>query len=144
VSAFEHHIFICTNRREPGNPRGCCNADGTEALRNAFKNEVKARGLGATVRANSAGCLDQCELGPTVVIYPRGIWYGGVTVADVPRILEETVRNGKILDDLLISDHLLNNRPAAQQVKAAREAAAGVVPSPPATFSLDLSPPKSS
>ena len=62
------------------------------------------------VRANKAGCLDQCELGPTVVIYPQGVWYGSVTPADVPRIIEETVVGGKILDDLKIPEHRLNTR----------------------------------
>src|SRR5688500_9250300 len=62
---FTSHIFICCNRREPGNSRGCCDPDGGEALRNCFKNELKKRGLGPLVRANKAGCLDQCELGPT-------------------------------------------------------------------------------
>ena len=60
------------------------------------------------MRANAAGCLDQCELGPTVVIYPQAIWYGGVKPADVPRILEETVMQGRVLPDLLIPDEQLN------------------------------------
>lgn len=105
---FESHIFICCNRREPGHSRGCCDPDGSEALRNAFKVEVKKRKLGPLVRANKAGCLDQCELGPTVVIYPQGIWYGGVQLSDVPRIIEETVIQGKILPDLLIPADKLN------------------------------------
>ena len=105
---FISHIFVCCNRREPGHRRGCCDPDGGEALRNAFKAEVKRRGLGPAVRANMAGCLDQCELGPTVVIYPQQIWYGHVTAADVPRIIEETVIGGRIVDDLLIDDDQLN------------------------------------
>ena len=79
-------------------------------LRNLFKAEVKRRNLGPCVRANKAGCLDQCELGPTVVIYPQGIWYGNVTPADVPRIIEKTVEGGQILDDLLIPNELLNTK----------------------------------
>jgi (2Fe-2S) ferredoxin len=79
-------------------------------LRTAFKDEVKRRNLGPTVRANSAGCLDQCELGPIVVIYPQQIWYGGVTVDDVERIIDETIIGGRIIDDLVIPDHLLNTK----------------------------------
>lgn len=108
MAAFTNHIFVCCNRRESGSARGCCDPDGSEALRSAFKSEVKKRKLGPLVRANKAGCLDQCELGPTVVIYPQGIWYGGVTLADVPRIIEETVIGGKILDDLVIPPEQLN------------------------------------
>jgi (2Fe-2S) ferredoxin len=105
---FTHHIFVCCNRREPGHSRGCCDPDGRQALRDCFKAELKKRRLGVGVRANQAGCLDQCELGPTVVIYPQGIWYGHVQPADVPRIIDETIINGRILDDLLIADDWLN------------------------------------
>jgi len=111
MPAFTHHLFICCNQREPGSARGCCDPAGNEALRNAFKVECKKRGLGPLVRANKAGCLDQCEHGPAVVIYPQGIWYGHVTLADVPRILEETVQHGRVLEDLRIPDDKLNARP---------------------------------
>ena len=110
MTAFTHHIFICSNQRSPGHARGCCDPNGTEQLRNAFKTEVKRRGLNPLVRANNAGCLDQCELGPTVVIYPQGIWYGNVQLDDVSRIIEETIVGGKILEDLLIPDELLNTK----------------------------------
>ena len=108
MAAFTHHIFVCCNQREPGHPRGCCDPEGSEALRNCFKTQLKQRKLGPLVRANSAGCLDQCELGPTVVIYPQGIWYGGVTLEDVPRIIEETIVSGRVLEDLRIPDEQLN------------------------------------
>lgn len=107
---FTHHIFVCCNRREPGHSRGCCDPEGTEALRSAFKKEIERRGLKPLVRANYSGCLDQCELGPTVVIYPQAIWYGGVRPADVPRIVEETIIGGRILEDLLIPADKLNCR----------------------------------
>jgi (2Fe-2S) ferredoxin len=115
MPAFTHHIFICCNRREPGNPRGCCDPDGSEALRSAFKAELKKRKLGPLVRANKAGCLDQCELGPTVVIYPQAIWYGGVKLSDVPRIIDETIVGGRVLEDLLIPAEKLNNPPATRK-----------------------------
>jgi len=105
---FTSHIFVCCNRREPGHTRGCCDPDGAQALRDRFKTELKARKLGPLVRANQSGCLDQCELGPTVVIYPQGIWYGGVTLQDVPRIIDETIVAGRVIDDLLIPDERLN------------------------------------
>ncbi len=107
---FTHHIFICCNQRAAASSRGCCDVAGSEELRNLFKAEVKKRGLGPLVRANKAGCLDQCEQGPTVVIYPQQIWYGNVTPADVPRIIEETVIGGKVLDDLRIPEDRLNTK----------------------------------
>lgn len=105
---FTNHIFVCCNQRKPGHSRGCCNPDGSDALRDAFKSELKRRGLGPLVRANQSGCLDQCELGPTVVIYPQEIWYGHVTLDDVPRIIEETIVAGRMLEDLLIPEERLN------------------------------------
>ena len=105
MSKFTSHIFVCCNQRSPGHRRGCCDS---KQLRAAFKAAVKQRNLGPTVRANVAGCLDQCERGPTVVIYPQQVWYGGVKLDDVPRIIDETVIGGKILEDLLIEDDMLS------------------------------------
>ena len=75
-----------------------------------MKVELDRRGLKPLVRANKAGCLDQCELGPTVVIYPQGIWYGGVQPKDVPRIVEETIIQGKVIPELVIDDEQLNKK----------------------------------
>lgn len=110
MSEFTHHIFVCCNQRAPGHTRGCCDPDGSEALRNAFKAEVKRLGCPPEVRANKAGCLEQCELGPAVVIYPQQIWYGGVKLEDVPRIIEKTVLGGEVLEDLLIPGEMLNTK----------------------------------
>ena len=117
MAAFTHHVFICGNVREPGHRRGCCDPDGNQALREAFKKAIKAAGFGRLVRANHAGCLEQCEQGPAVVIYPQGIWYGGVTVADVPRIVEKTIIGGEVLNDLLIPDDCLNDPTCGGRVK---------------------------
>lgn len=109
MSAFKHHIFVCGNVRAPGHPRACCDPEGKGELRDAFKAELRRVGLGNTARANHAGCLDQCEHGPTVVIYPMGVWYGNVKVEDVPRIVSTTILGGEILNDLQIADSCLNN-----------------------------------
>jgi (2Fe-2S) ferredoxin len=109
MPAFTHHIFVCGNVREPGNKRGCCDPDGRRELQQAFKQELKKAGLVPLIRANHTGCLEQCEHGPTVVIYPQAVWYGHVSTADVPRIVEKTIIGGEILDDLLIPDDCLNN-----------------------------------
>jgi (2Fe-2S) ferredoxin len=131
---FECHLFVCCNRREPGNARGCCNPDGADQLQAAFKAELTKHGLVPRVRANKSGCLDQCELGPTVVIYPQQIWYGGVRLEDVPRIVAETVIAGRVVSDLLIPDERLNTkpRPAAPPVAAQhRQQVVGATPSEP-------------
>lgn len=83
-------------------------------MRDALKTELKRAGCGPLVRANAAGCLDQCERGPVLVIYPQGIWYGGVRLEDLPRIVATTIIGGEILPDLLIPDADLNTRSAAK------------------------------
>ena len=107
---FESHIFVCCNTRDPDHKRGCCDPDGKQKLRDCFKQELHRHRLNGLVRANQSGCLDQCELGPTVVIYPQAIWYGHVTPDDVPRIVAETIVAGRVLEDLLIPDAKLNAR----------------------------------
>ena len=99
---FTHHIFICINKRESSDPRGCCSAKGSEALRQLFKDELKCMGLKGRVRANAAGCLDYCAMGPTVVIYPEGIWYSVKTPDDVHEILQRHVLKGEVVDRLRI------------------------------------------
>ena len=108
MARFKHHIFICINRRPPEDARGSCNSDGTERLRARFKKEVELRGLKKTVRANAAGCLDQCEHGPTVVVYPEAVWYGRVQLEDVPEIIESHILGGKPVERLLIPDGCIN------------------------------------
>jgi (2Fe-2S) ferredoxin len=109
MPAFTHHVFVCGNVREAGHPRGSCDPDGRQSLRDAFKVALKKAGVAATTRANQAGCLDQCEHGPVVVIYPLGVWYGPVKAEDVPRIVSRTIVEGEILEDLQIADNCLNN-----------------------------------
>ena len=99
---FERHIFVCTNRRPDGHPRGCCQSKGSEEVRDWFKREVKDRGLNTTVRANASGCLDACETGPTVVVYPEGVWYRVQSPEDVREIMEEHIVSGRIVARLAI------------------------------------------
>lgn len=103
---YRHHVFVCENRRDADDPRGCCAAKGSEAIRQALKEEIARRGLKREVRANAAGCLDACAHGPTVVVYPEGIWYGGVRVEDVPEIVERHLVDGVPVERLRIDERL--------------------------------------
>ncbi len=97
---YRRHVFVCLNERAPDDPRGCCMARGAAQVMDAFKRELKARNLARVIRANKAGCLDACEHGVSVVVYPDGVWYGGVTPADVPEIVEEHLVNGRVVERL--------------------------------------------
>ena len=90
---YRAHVFCCINVRPPGHPRGCCSEKGSEKLRNYMKVRAKELGL-ADTRINASGCLDRCELGPTMVIYPEGVWYGYRNTADIDEILETHVKGG--------------------------------------------------
>ena len=102
MPSFQRHVFVCTNERPADDPRGCCKAKGGVEVRDKMKAELKARGISKLVRANNAGCLDQCAFGVTVVVYPEQVWYGGVTVDDVPEIVDKHLVGGEIVERLLI------------------------------------------
>lgn len=98
---FDAHLFVCCNRRPDGHKRGSCAAAGSEKLRDYMKVRAKEMGL-PKVRVNLAGCLDRCELGPCMVIYPEGIWYKITSPADVDAVLERHVRDGGRVPELML------------------------------------------
>lgn len=98
---YDKHIFICTNQRAPGADKPSCGeAHGLELV-TEFKKILKERNLPIKVRAQKAGCLDICNYGPTLVVYPEGIFYVGVGISDVKEIIEQ---------------HIVNNKPVARLV----------------------------
>ena len=117
MSKFEKHIFVCTNQRDKGHPRGSCDPEGTGELHKLFKAAVAKRGLKGRVRANKAGCLDQCEHGPNVVVYPEQVWYGHVTASDVDEIVDQQIVGGKPVTRLIIADECLNAERCAHKPK---------------------------
>lgn len=70
---LDFHVFVCQNQRPDGHPRGCCLSKGSDKILNYMKARVKELGI-QNIRINKAGCLDQCENGPAIVIYPQGAW----------------------------------------------------------------------
>jgi len=90
---YQRHVFCCVNERPAGHKRGCCKEKDAVRLRNYLKARVRELGL-AGVRVNAAGCLDRCELGPTMVIYPEGVWYSCRTPEDVDEILRVHLVDG--------------------------------------------------
>ena len=100
---YQAHLFVCCNRRPDGHPRGSCAALGSEDLRDYMKSKAKQMGLKG-VRVNMAGCLDRCELGPCMVIYPEGVLYIIESNADVDTVLEQHVRDGGRAEALVLPD----------------------------------------
>lgn len=96
---YRLHVFCCTNVRPESHPRGSCARSNSVALRDYMKKQAKTMEIGR-VRVNAAGCLDRCELGPVMVVYPDGIWYRYETEADVDEILESHMKNGIVVERL--------------------------------------------
>jgi (2Fe-2S) ferredoxin len=98
---YDFHVFACVNRRPDGTSRGSCAARGSEKLRDYMKARAKELGL-PRLRINGAACLDRCELGPCVVIYPEGVWYRVTSTQDVDRVLKAHLVEGGRASELLL------------------------------------------
>jgi (2Fe-2S) ferredoxin len=102
TSYYKHHVFFCMNTREDG--RRCCGEHGALAAQQHAKKRIKAldmRGAGQ-VRINQAGCLDRCEEGPVLVVYPEATWYTYVDTSDIDEIIDSHLVGGKPVERLKI------------------------------------------
>lgn len=99
---YEKHLFFCCNQRDNGET--CCADKGAAAMRDYAKQRVEELGLAGPgkVRVNRAGCLDRCEEGPCIVVYPDAVWYAYVDRHDIDEIIEEHLKNGRIVERLRI------------------------------------------
>lgn len=101
-SFYKYHVFFCTNKRTDG--RQSCEDCGASKLRTYAKDKAKEAGLAVPggVRINTAGCLNRCELGPVMVIYPEAVWYSYVDQEDIDEIIDEHLVNGRVVERLRI------------------------------------------
>jgi (2Fe-2S) ferredoxin len=103
----KHYLFVCINRRADDNPKGCCALKDSEEVYRALKGEVAARGLAKLeARVCTASCLDQCDTGVTVLVEPDHFFYGRVTVADVPEIVDGLITGQPVKRLMLTEEHL--------------------------------------
>lgn len=103
MSYFDKHVFFCTNLRDDG--EDCCGKRGAQAARDYMKKKVKELGISNrhnNIRINSAGCMDRCGEGPVIVVYPEGTWYTFVDNSDLDEIIEEHLKNGRVVERLKI------------------------------------------
>lgn len=115
---YQKHIFCCDNERPAGHPRGCCKERGGETLRNYLKARVKEEGLSG-IRVNKAGCLDRCEAGAVMVIYPEGTWYTYASKEDVEEIIDKHLKKDEIVERLLLTKDQKDLTPAQAANRAA-------------------------
>jgi (2Fe-2S) ferredoxin len=95
------HVFVCSQQRPPGHPRGSCAAKGAAPLLQAFWGELQKRQAYEQVAITYSGCLGPCEGGPNVLVYPEAVLYQGVSTADVPEIFEKHLLGGEPVQRLV-------------------------------------------
>lgn len=99
----EKYVFVCTNDRPEGHPKGSCIARGSAEVLGRLRDLQGEKGL-VHFKVVATGCLEPCLAGPTVVVYPDNVWYGGVTVDDAERIIDEHLVGGRAVEMLLLDD----------------------------------------
>lgn len=99
---WKHHVFVCTNKRPPGHPKGSCADRGCNEVRLAISEAIESKELYEQVKLNTSDCLGPCRQGPCIVVYPENVWYGGVTAADVAEIVQSHFIDGQPVARLLL------------------------------------------
>jgi (2Fe-2S) ferredoxin len=111
MSQRKRYLFVCVNRRPDGTPKGSCAARGAVELHATLKDMLKQRGLAETeVRACTSSCLDTCWVGPTIAVEPDNYFYGRVTTADLPEIVDALEKNERIERLVLASSDFVEPR----------------------------------
>lgn len=102
MSYYERHIFFCLNHRDNG--EASCSQHQAQAGFDRCKQRVKAAQLNGPggVRVNQAGCLERCAGGPVAVVYPEAVWYTYVDQQDIDEIVDSHLKNGRIVERLLL------------------------------------------
>ena len=96
------YLFVCSNRRPDGHPKGSCAEKGSEEIVVRLKEALARRGINKTlVRSCSTSCLDLCEVGVSVLMEPEHVAYGRVTLADVDAIAD-AAEKGEIVHRLVV------------------------------------------
>lgn len=102
MSYYQRHVFFCLNEREDG--AACCARHGAADMQQHAKSRIKALDLNGKgrIRINKSGCLDRCNEGPCVVVYPEGVWYTYVDVHDIDEIIDRHLVKGEVVERLRI------------------------------------------
>ena len=96
----QKHVFICTQKRPEGHPRGCCQDKGVGVILDEFRRQFDERDLYGTYMVTTSGCIGPCDLGPNVLVYPEGIMYSSVKAEDVTEIIESHLLGDTPVDRL--------------------------------------------
>ncbi|HUH08463.1 MAG TPA: hypothetical protein VML96_11760, partial [Egibacteraceae bacterium] len=102
-------VFVCINQRDPAHPRPSCIGNGSGDVFTALREE-QGRRLATGAKIVATGCLEACMVGPVIAVYPDDVWYGGVTEADVPAIMDH-LEGGDPVEILRIGEAEFDLRP---------------------------------
>ncbi|MFQ5601928.1 MAG: ferredoxin [bacterium] len=95
MTPFRQHYFVCTHARPPF-AKPSCGPQTSHQILMKLQEEAEKQNLLHEIKITACACLGPCEAGPSMVVYPDGIWYAKVTLEDVPEI---------------VSSHMLQNKP---------------------------------
>lgn len=87
----EKHVFVCTQSRPEGHPRGACANFDCKAVHEEFMYQWQQRELWGTYKLATSSCIGPCKEGPNVLVYPEGVMYSHVSPQDVATIVEEHI-----------------------------------------------------
>ena len=127
MEPFRYHVYLCTQEKPDNAP--CCAARGSQAVLEALRAELSKAGLGDEVQVTTSGSIGLCERGPNMVVYPEGMWYAGVQVADIPVIVRDHFVHGRPVarlvntDPVALKSEILENKRKALVAMNARTAA---------------------
>lgn len=107
MARAEQWVFVCLNQRPAGHPKGSCLDRGAAAVFEALREE-QGRRLLTGVKVVASGCVEACLAGPTVLVAPDNVWYGAVTEADAPLIVEQHLESGEPVEFLRIGPEDFN------------------------------------
>lgn len=102
TQAFRQHVFICTQQELED--KVYCTDQGSKKVLQELKDQVSSHNLKDEVEITSCGCLGLCKRGPTIVVYPEGIWYTGVALEDVEELVQSHLVEGQPVARLAFSD----------------------------------------
>ena len=99
---FRKNVLICGGT-------GCTSSD-SEKLIAKMREELAKAGLDKEINVVRTGCFGLCALGPIMIVYPEGSFYSRVKVEDIPRIVEEHLKGGKVVKELLYDETVDGDR----------------------------------
>jgi (2Fe-2S) ferredoxin len=106
MSRPQKHVFVCSQARPPGHPRGSCAEKGCRDVLDEFLFQFQQRQCFDTVAITATACLGPCSTGTNVLVYPEGILYGNVTKDDVGAIFDEHLLGDAPVERLKVSAEL--------------------------------------